>query len=554
VTRRTAVDALNSLGRIGRHHSPESAARKLPLLAVLSGRQLASARQVLRLHELLCFLDAYPDDHRVRSLARRMLRNFHRRRDLQRHRAALAGSGIAGTDTPYRFFWPTARWMSLNWPDSLILDRENPEHVKAILDALPKLLEPAQAELFRRQAAPTLRVLDRFRPQGMTDADYLIGLVAAMPGDDFTREAFFDRVDPPFILRAGNATPERSTARFDRLPVQYRRSSLKIARPELSQEARRPPRSVVPLRGEDAADLIRLARISMITRERDLAAFQFANPRDAFLVDDGAGLGFAMVGTLPEHRALLPAIYGGLTLQNGVPIGYVQVDVLGRHAELSFNMFDTFRGGEAARVFARFIAAVHHLFGCDSFSIEPYQLGDANEEGIESGAWWFYRRLGFQPREAAARRVAARESRRIAADRRHRSSPRTLRALAASHLYFSLVPTRPARLPRAGTWLAASARELRRFRQRETKDRHVAAVAASLRRLTGGKPYHLRADALEMFGRWAGLALALTARGRWSATERRQLLRVIAAKASLKEKHYLQLFSRHRRLRRYLGC
>ncbi len=483
-----------------------------------------------------------------------MLRNFHRRTDLRRYRAALAGSGIAGTDTPYRFFWPTARWISLNWPGALILDRQDPEHAKAILDALPQLVEPVQAELLRRQLSPTLKVLDRLRPHGTTDADYLIGLVAAMPGDDFTREAFFDRVDPPFILRAGRSTPERTTARFDRLPIHCRGSPLKIPRPLLSREALKRPRRVVNLKGRNAEALIRLARISMITRERDLAAFQFANPRDAFLVDDGLGLGFAIVGTLPERRALLPAIYGGLTLQNGVPIGYVQMDVLGRHAELSFNTFDTFRGGEAARVFARLVAAVRHLFGCDSFSIEPYQLGAGNEEGIESGAWWFYRRFGFQPRTAAARRIASREMRRIAADRRYRSSPRTLRALAESHLYFSLDPARPARLPRAGFWLAASARELRRFRQAGAMERRATAMDAAMRRLASGRTLRLSPRVASTFGRWAGLVLALTAGGRWNATERRQLLRIIGAKAARKERNYLKRLSQHRRLRRDLDC
>ena len=186
----------------------------------------------------------------------------------------------------------------------------------------------------------------------------------------------------------------------------------------------------------------------MITRERDLAAFQFADPRDAWLVDDGQGLAFALVGMLPEHRLLLPAVYGGLTLQNGVPIGYVQLDLLGRHAELSFNQFETFRDGGAARVFARLVAVTHHLFGCDQFSVEPYQLGYGNDEGIESGAWWFYQHFGFRPRARDARRIALRELRRIARNGRYRSSARSLQALARHHVYFSLDPARNARLPR----------------------------------------------------------------------------------------------------------
>ena len=41
----------------------------------------------------------------------------------------------------------------------------------------------------------------------------------------------------------------------------------------------------------------------MITRERDIAAFQFANPGDVFLVDDGHGLAFAMMGMIAGNGA-----------------------------------------------------------------------------------------------------------------------------------------------------------------------------------------------------------------------------------------------------------
>jgi hypothetical protein len=554
VRRADAADALSSLARIARQYEPGLGARKLALLKRLSNSKLANSRQVLRLHELLCFLDAYPDDRRVRGLVRRMLKQFRRRADLRHHRTALAGSGIAGTDMPYRFFWPTARWISTQWPGALVIDREDPDHARAILDALPQMLEPVAAEFLRKQINPTLEILDRLRPQGMTDADYLIGLVSAMPGDHVTREAFFDRVDPPFILRAGKDTPERTTARFDRLRVHFRHEALRSPRPQLALEARRQPLRVIRLNGTDAEAVIELARTSMATRERDLAAFQFANRKDAFLIEDRRGLGFAMVGMRPERRAILPAIYGGLTLQNGVPIGYVQVDILGRHAELSFNTFETFRGGDASHVFARLVAAVRHVFHCDSFSIEPYQLGTDNEEGIESGAWWFYNRFGFRPRDVNARGIAARELGRVTRNRRYRSSPRTLRVLAKTHLYYSLLPTRRAALPRIPALLGAGAAELRRFRDAGAEDRRAAATAAALRQLRGAKSYRVRPPMKQMLDQWAPLVLALLRKGRWPPVERRQLLRLIESKAGASEREFLKRLLRHRRLRRLLDC
>ncbi len=140
---RRAARALGTLERLARRFGPGLPARKLALLAVLADARLASPGQLRRLHELLCFMDAYPDNRRIRGRVRRMLREFSQRPELRRHRNALAGSGIAGTDTPYRFFWPTAHWIAQHWPGALALDRNDQEAIREILAALPPLLEPA---------------------------------------------------------------------------------------------------------------------------------------------------------------------------------------------------------------------------------------------------------------------------------------------------------------------------------------------------------------------------------------------------------------------------
>ncbi|HEU0225948.1 MAG TPA: hypothetical protein VFR29_10970 [Steroidobacteraceae bacterium] len=542
-----------AFARIARRYGGGLALRKRVLITAIAVMRLRTAAEVRSLHEALCFLDAYPDDLRVRRAAQRLLRGFHARADLQRHRDALAGSGIAGTDTPFRFFWPTARWISRNWPGALVLERADPDHARAILEALPQLLGQAEAEWLRAQRHPTLAVLDLLRPEGVTDADYLIGLAAAMPCDEAGREAFFDRMDPPFLLRAGRDTPERTTARLELVPAALRPRGPDRARPDLRAEARRPPGRIRRLRAGEAQALLRLARVSMITRERDVAVFQYPDLRDAFLVDDGAGLVFAWMGIEPARRALLPALYAGLTLQNGVPIGYVQLDVLGRHAAISFNTFETFRGGEAARVFARLIAAARHAFGCEDFSVEPYQLGHANDEGIDSGAWWFYQRFGFRPRAPAARWLAAREVARRKARPSYRSPDRTLLALARSHLFYSLVPGRAARLPDADRWLAAAVAAARRFRDPDPACRQAAATQAAASRL-GLDADRLGAAPRAMLARWSGLALALTASGGWSAPERRALGRLIVAKAGPAEREFQRRLLRHPRLRRLLAC
>ena len=139
-----------------------------------------------------------------------------------------------------------------------------------------------------------------------------------------------------------------------------------------------------------------------------------------------AGIAFAAIGVVPERRLLLESVYGFLTLKNGVPIGYVLTSALFSSSEIAYNVFETFRGGESGLVYGKVLSMAHALFGSDVFTIFPYQLGGyGNPEALESGAWWFYRKLGFVPRAPRAVALMKEEERRMAADPGHRTSMAT---------------------------------------------------------------------------------------------------------------------------------
>ena len=74
--------------------------------------------------------------------------------------------------------------------------------------------------------------------------------------------------------------------------------------------------------------------------------------------------------------------------------------------------------------------------GAKCFSVDPYQLGHENEEAIESGAFWFYRKLGFRSTSEEFARLITREESRIAAHPGYRSSLTTLRKLAEAPLIY----------------------------------------------------------------------------------------------------------------------
>jgi hypothetical protein len=239
---------------------------------------------------------------------------------------------------------------------------------------------------------------------------------------------------------------------------------------------------------------------------------------------------------------VVPAIYGGLTLQNGVPVGYHQTDLVGRGAALSFNTFETFRGGEAAHAFGRLLAALVHGFGVRSFSVEPYQLGKGNDEGLASGAWWFYARFGFRPRSRAGRALAAREL--ALRERRpdHRTSVETLRALAEHHLFFDLDARNPVPLATpAGVGLAA-ARHLTRL---AGSDRAAAVARASAEAREACGVASLDAFSVEERRAWEAWApvLAMLPLREWNRTQREELVRLVRSKAEASERGYARTFA-----------
>lgn len=546
-----AARALALLERIRDEYGAGSGARKRALLGALARARLRTAGELVRLHETLCFLRAYPDDARVAGRVERMLRAFARRADLRRHRAALADSGIAGTTIRYRFFWPTARWLAHRWPAELRLDRNDLAAGDNIAGALPHLLTPPEAEWLRAREPEGYDALDALRGRA-TDAAWLVRAVEALPGDTFTREAFYDALDPSCELVPRRDTPSRTLDRHAPAPATFRAAPLRRARPDLRAEIRRPPRAVRSVGREEGERVVALARGAMVTRSRDLDAFAYGDARDVRIVDDGDGLAFALVGVRPERRTLLAAVYGALTLQNGVPVGYSQLDVIAGTAAVSFNTFPTFRGGEAAYAFARLLALARHVLGATSYSIEPYQLGEGNEEGIESGAWWFYAKLGFRPRAAEARRLARRELARVRANPRHRSSTATLRRLAAWHVFFELDPTRPRGLPPVAAHGARAAACLARL---GAADREAAldAAAGALGRLTGLRTLAgFTRDERAAWRRWSPFVLALPGVARWPAADRRALAAIVRAKGGRRESDFAALVDAHLRLVRAL--
>ena len=532
----------------------DAAARKLAALAALDGQQLRSAAAVLRFHEFLCVLRAYPDDQAVLDRAERMLARFERRADFRRFRTALAGTGIAGTAIHYVFFWFTAQWLARRWPDRLTIDwkafdKKSREELEGLL---PLILPYAETPTIDGVDLSLRALLSRLKGPDETDAAFLVRRFETVHPTTFGRETLYERIGIPLTLAPGPGGPSRTLAKYETGAPVFQTHPLDRSRPDLLLELKRPPVSVRMVDAREADGLIARAREAMVTRARDLDNFIHADRRDVRLFEYEDGLSFACYGLTPERRLMLESVYGMLTLKNGVPIGYVLARGLFGWYEVIYNVFETFRGGESARIYSRVLSMARVLFGADTFAIDPFQLGHANPEGQKSGAFWFYYKLGFRPVAPKALALVREELQRLAANPRVRSSHRTLHRLAAEYVF--LHASRPRRdvlgqVALGNVGLRISRLLAGRFGAEREHGMRVcareAAEAVGQRSFDGWSAGERLA-----WERWSPLVLALGGVERWPAEDRRALALVVRAKGGRRESDFVRLFDRHRRLRR----
>ena len=547
----TTSRLLDQLHRLREEFGSAPARQKLELLERIAARVLSTAADVLALHELLCFWRAYPDNRLVLSAVAGELRRFATRRDLQRARSELQDSGVAGTDIVYPFGICTAEWLARRWGSHLTMDWDGVEDESRLARTLMLYALPAEVPGLDEPPLGARPWTDRLRSPRGTDASYLVERATGYRAGIWIRDRLFEELNVPMRIAAGRGTPNRTLARFESAPVTYQSGPMNKIRPDLGSDVGRPPLAIRGVTRRDAERLIDLAHESMVTRKRDLDAFAWADARDVRLVDCGDGLQFALIGVLPERRFLFESVYGLLTLKNGIPIGYALVSALFESSDIAYNVFETFRGGEAAHVFARLLATCHAVFGSTTFSIDPYQLGAGNDEGLESGAWWFYYKLGFRPRARAIQPLVSREVKRVAADRGYRTSRRTLERLVQHNVFWSLGRRRDdvmgaLKLGRVG--LHVSALVANRFgSDREMAAKTLADEAASMLNASAWRRWS-PGERLA-FEHWAPVVAVLPGVRRWPSKDRTALVDVIRAKGGVRESAFVPLFNRHARLR-----
>src|SRR6267142_5248403 len=536
-------------------YSPDDQKQKCRLLESLERCAIRHPGTLLRFHEALCFLQAYPDDARVLELVDRALEGFGSRvARLGPAARRLHDSGIVGAALDYPFGYPMARWLAARYPQDVEIAWSRFDDEDRLDETLSLLATAAEGDAFSEGGMGWRRWL-RVAKGGrrLSDLAVVLELFERTGLPEETRDWLFESVALPILWRPRGPGASRTLARLPCRRVFFHHGGLDRSAGDLVAALRRPPPLVRAPR-DRAEAMIEAARVAMATRQRELHAFSYPNPDDVLVVDAGRGLTLVFIGIEADFRLPLEGYYGFLALKNGVPVSYGGGWALFGALDFAVNIFASFRQGESAYLATQLLRAYRRIFNMRTIVVDRYQLGHESTEALRSGSFYFYHRLGFRPRDPGVIRVLAEERAKIAADASYRSPIPVLKRLAADEVFLTL----PGGLAAPEKRLRAtdvSALVARRIAREFGGDRRLAARVSTERvgRILGAaRRSGWPGPEQRSFARMSLVAALIPDLATWRLAERRELVAVMRAKGGVSEMGYARRLDAHARLRHSL--
>jgi hypothetical protein len=188
------------------------------------------------------------------------------------------------------------------------------------------------------------------------------------------------------------------------------------------------------LSGKQRAAIITVVRRAMVLTLRETDTSTYMRENTLWYYKLSRGISVAIYGMDAAHQLPLQSYIGYTLFKNGMPAAYGGSWVFGNAALFGLNILDSFRGGESAYIMAQLLRVYKQAFKLNSIEVEAYQIGKDNEDGINSGAYWFYHRFGFRSLDKQLQQLAAAEHKKISTTKEYRSSRKTLLALAESNI------------------------------------------------------------------------------------------------------------------------
>ena len=551
----TLKKLLSDLRSTCNQFTEEAHQRKMDLLDRLSELKKFNVNELNFYHDCLLFLMAYPQNKELYNMAGLELQRLPAiaaklsESKNAREQMAMNGTGIENSYIIASFSYDICRWLIEKYPDnvqyfSCDADEQTQQSV------LKKILPAALTYCFDKDYKGFAKWKNSFAiGNDATGIKRILDLFSESVNDASVRDELFDSMR--FFIQINVAAPlfSRTTNRTQANHLFFHKGDL-IRKAELIKILSQPVNQPLQISEHEKIHLVDSSKcaLMMLLRETDPVTYAQVNETEWHQLD--RGISIALYYMEPSRRMPLDAYVGYMAYKNGCPIAYGGAWIFMDHARIGVNVFEPYRGGESAFIFGQILRLYAQRFNLKQFEAEPYQIGHNNVEGIKSGAFWFYYRLGFRPQQNHLLKIADEEWNRIISDKNYRSSTVCLKKLALSFMVLKLdsavsIIELNALSVKANEWTS------------KNLNGNVASLKSLIEKAAKGifKNYNIKSLSplqKEVMHNILALLLPFVENIKWDKKSTDLLMKAIIEKASGSEFKYLKALNENKALRQIL--
>ncbi len=418
--------AVVKLFSIRNQYGKEASLQKIHLLRHISIKDIKTKTAAQTLYAALLFLQAYPDNKTVYRLAgalSALLKKHISENPVLQYK--LYNSGIAGTALCAAFGFEIVKWLRKTHAAETRFDSFEKDNA-SIMPLISVVMPKAESEIFQDGNATWHDWLKKLKMPGEDMLDQLIAVFNSSDIRPEVKDELWNTIgiSTEIDITSQACLPQSLTKIF------YHRSLIRkttTGKPVLKAVE-------VKLTKTGAEHIIDCSRMILVQHLREIDPISFTAATLISYYHLPRGFSIALMEMVPERRHPVDSYLGYMVFKNGLPVAYAGSWILFDSGRIGLNVFPGYRGGETRYIFEQVLQLHANVYRLKRFSVDPYQVGKDNPDGIHSGAFWVYYHAGFRPIDKKQYELAATEDARIKAEKNYRSPAGTLKTLAESRL------------------------------------------------------------------------------------------------------------------------
>ena len=417
-----------------------SSAEKKYLLQTVSNYTIFDFKSTQLYHDTLLFLLAYPQNEELLKLTKHNLKLLsnklfdHFLKVSEKEKWKWIKTGLTFSIIKSTFSFTITNWILKNFKNAVSYNSSEADY-ETLKIVFRQLLPSGVCEVYFENKFSLKHLAIKISGDKKVNVlEWTIIQFENSTLDENTKEQIFALLKIYIDWNLSADAPSRTTARGSSKKIFFQQNESLIKSIDFKTAIAKPDFKNLSPDYKSKQQLVNAARgiLCSLYRETDPVTYTSVNETEYFELRRGVSI--ALFYMKPSFRLPLESYVGYMAFRNNIPIAYGGGWIFQQSARFGINILSAFRGGESAFIFSELIKLYHHHFGVNYFHIEPYQIGQKNPDGIKSGAFWFYYRLGFRPMQIALSDLAAKEFEKINRDKSYRTEKKILVMLADSEM------------------------------------------------------------------------------------------------------------------------